>query len=202
MKKLIFLTLTVIITLTGSCSDDSTDENQTDTLSQQEEDDLLFLREEEKLARDVYLFSYDKYGAAIFNNIARSEQQHMDQLLTLINNYNLNDPASSERGVFNNQILQDLYNDLTAQSSNSLVDALTIGATVEDLDIKDIDEFEDRTDKLDILNAYDELKCGSRNHLRSYINQLEMNGINYVPQFISNDEFNEIINGDKERCGQ
>ncbi len=200
MKKLAFLTLVVIFTLTSSCSDDTADEIQVDTLSQQEKDDLLFMREEEKLARDVYLYSFDKYGEAIFNNIARSEQQHMDQLLTLINNYNLNDSASSERGVFNNQVLQDLYNDLTGLSDLSLVDALKIGATIEDLDISDIDEFEDRTGKADILNTYDKLKCGSRNHLRSYIGRLTVSGVDYIPQFISLDEFNEIINSQKESC--
>ena len=200
MKKLAFFTLAVIFTLTSSCSDDTTDEIQTDKLSQQEKDDLLFLREEEKLARDVYLFSYDKYGEAIFNNIARSEQQHMNQLLTLINTYNLNDSASSERGVFNNQDLQNLYDSLTTLSDLSLIGALTVGATIEDLDISDIDEFEDRTDNATILNTYDKLKCGSRNHLRSYIGRLEVDGVDYVPQFISLDEFNEIINSQKESC--
>ncbi len=200
MKKLAFFTLIIVFTLTSSCSDDTTDENQTDILSQQEKDDLLFLREEEKLARDVYLYSFDKYGEAIFNNIARSEQQHMNQLLTLINNYNLNDSASSERGVFNNQELQGLYNDLTTLSDLSLIDALTVGAIIEDLDISDIDEFEGRTNIADILNTYDKLKCGSRNHLRSYIGRLIVSGVDYVPQFISLDEFNEIINSQKESC--
>ena len=200
MKKLAFFTLAVILTLTSSCSDDTADEIQVDTISQQEKDDLLFMREEEKLARDVYLFSYDKYGEAIFNNIARSEQQHMDQMLTLINTYKLNDPASSDRGVFSNQVLQELYNELTAQSSSSLDNALVVGATIEDLDIKDLDEAEDKTDKADILNTYDKLKCGSRNHLRSYISRLEVSGVIYIPQFISLDEFNEIINSQKESC--
>ncbi len=205
MKKIIFITLAFIFTVISSCSDNENDEiNEIVTesiLSQQEIDDLKFLREEEKLARDVYLYSYDKYGNAIFNSISNSEQQHMDSILTLLNKYDIEDPALSERGKFSNQILQGLYNDLTALSEKSLIDALTVGAIIEDLDIKDIEENESRTTRDDILIIYSKLKCGSRNHLRNYISQLISNGENYVPQYISLILFTEIINSSNEICG-
>ena len=203
LKKITLIALAFVLTVLGSCSnDDDVQLLQVATLSQQEIEDLTFLREEEKLARDVYLFSFDKYGEAIFNNISQSEQQHMDQVLLLLNTYQLSDPASTERGVFTNQVLQGLYNDLTAQSNISLVEALKVGATIEDLDINDIDDFESRTNKSDILNTYDKLNCGSRNHLRSYVSQLAVNGSSYVPQFISLDKFNEIITSANEQCGR
>jgi hypothetical protein len=203
MKKLTLITMAVILTATISCSDDETTTiEQTETLTQQEIDDLKFSREEEKLARDVYLFSYDKYGQDIFNNISKSEQQHMDKILVLLNTYQLSDPASVERGVFSNQTLQGLYDDLTAQSDISLIEALKVGAIIEDLDINDLDLLESRTTRNDILNAYDKLKCGSRNHLRNYISQLVLNEVSYVPQFISLDDFTEIINSDNEQCGR
>ena len=202
MKKLVTFTLVVIFIVVSSCSDDETTMVQTETLSQQEEKDLEFLREEEKLARDVYLFSYDKYGEELFNNISKSEQQHMDQVLVVLNTYQLNDLASTERGVFTNQILQGLYNDLTAQSDISLIEALKVGATIEDLDINDIDDFESRTAEEDILNMYDKLKCGSRNHLRSYVGRLVSNGVIYENQYISIEELTEIINSANEQCGK
>ncbi len=202
MKNLVVVALAIIFTIISSCTDDDTIEVQTETLSQQEKDDLKFLREEEKLARDVYLYSFDTYGEALFDNISKSEQQHMDQVLVLLNTYNLNDLASTERGIFTNQILQGLYNDLTAQSDISLIEALKVGATIEDLDINDIDDFESRTTKADILNMYDKLKCGSRNHLRSYVDRLVSNGITYERQFISLEEFTEIINSANEQCGK
>jgi len=161
MKKIIFITLAVIFTVISSCSNNDNDEiNEIvieSILSQQEIDDLKFLREEEKLARDVYLYSYDKYGNTIFNNISNSEQQHMDSVLTLLNKYGIDDPALSERGKFSNQILQGLYNDLTALSDKSLIDALTVGAIIEDLDIKDIEVNESRTSRDDILIIYNPL---------------------------------------------
>ena len=201
MKKLALLILTAIVTLASSCSEDTSNENDLVTLTLKEQQDLLFLREEEKLARDVYLFSFDVYGDGIFNNIASSEQQHMDQVLTLLNTYGLKDPVSSERGVFKDPMLQDLYTDLTAGSEISLLNALTAGATIEDLDINDISIFESQTIKTDLLKLYDQLKCGSKNHLRSYTDRLDVLGCEYVPQYISFEEYNSIVSSDRERCG-
>ena len=203
MKKTGLSIAVVIITVFSSCTDN---ENNTEllkeALSEEEITNLEFLREEEKLARDVYSFSYEKYGEIIFNNISQSEQQHMDQVLKLLNTYQISDPASTEIGVFNNAELQNLYDNLTAKSALSLADALIVGATIEDLDIKDIADYELITNKLDILSVLGGLKCGSRNHLRNYTNQLEIINVNYVPQYISLEEFNEIINSSKEKCGR
>ncbi len=200
-KKLVVLVMAVVITTMSSCSDDDpTIDEQTKILTQQEEDDLIFSREEEKLARDVYLFSYDKYGEALFNNIAQSEQMHMDLILTSLNLYNLSDPASSERGVFSDQILQNIYNDLISLSDLSLVEAYKVGAFIEDLDINDLDILESHTTRTDLLNVYNKLECGSRNHMRVFYGQLVLNGINYVPQYISLEHYTEIITSDFEQC--
>jgi len=206
MKKLSIIILVSFLSLglTGCSSSDNesiTDATDSNTLSAQEQADLTVLREEEKLAKDVYLYAYDLYGTSIFSNISGSEQQHMDQVLTLLNIYNLEDPASTQRGVFANATLQTLYNNLTAQSAISLVEALKVGATIEDLDINDITTFESRTQNATILNVYDNLKCGSRNHLRSYTNQLTLNGVPYTPQYISATLYTEIINSGNEQCG-
>ncbi|MCK5279901.1 MAG: DUF2202 domain-containing protein, partial [Cyclobacteriaceae bacterium] len=71
-----------------------------------------------------------------------------------------------------------------------------------DLDIKDLEEFEEETTNPDIIRVYESLMCGSRNHLRSFISQLETYGVTYTPQFISQEEFDSIIAGDSEKCGQ
>ncbi len=170
-------------------------------LSDNEKADLLFVREEEKLARDVYLYAYDKYGLTIFNNISKSEQRHMDAILSLLNTYNLEDPASTERGVFTDSLLQSLYYQLTAQVDSSILSALTVGATIEDLDIADLEESIDSATHADIINTYSRLECGSRNHLRAFYGQILNYGGDYTPQFISQEEFDEIINSDHETCG-
>ncbi len=187
-----------------SCSEDdvtSPDTSLNMQLSEAEKTDLIFLREEEKLARDVYLYAYDKHGLTIFNNISQSEQQHMDQVLTLLNTYDLPDPASPERGVFSDSTLQGLYDMLTAKADSSIVDALIVGATIEDLDIRDIESFKQRTTRTDLMAVYENLRCGSRNHMRAYYSQLLDNGSTYTPQFISQEEFDAIINSAREQCG-
>ncbi len=202
MYKLIIIPIAVMLVILGSCSEDKSTIINSSSISIGEESDLKFSREEEKLARDVYLFSYEKYGNVIFNNIAKSEQQHMDQVLMLLNYYQITDPASSQIGVFSDQDLQKLYDELTAKSNISITDALEVGAIIEDLDINDLKILASRTDKLDLLSVYNNLQCGSRNHLRSYINQLDLYNIEYFPEYISTEDFNDIISQTNEQCGR
>jgi hypothetical protein len=62
-------------------------------LSPEETAALLFMREEEKLARDVYNTLYEIWGQPTFTNIAASEQTHMDEVKLLLERYSLADPA-------------------------------------------------------------------------------------------------------------
>jgi hypothetical protein len=204
MKKMVLVTVIMFITVIVGCSED-TNENEASivevALTQDEINDLLFLREEEKLARDVYLYSFDKYGATIFNNIAASESSHMNSVLILLNKYDLEDPAMENRGEFKNTELQEIYNYLIELSDISLLEALKVGNIIEDLDIKDLALNEARTEKIDLLSVYGSLKCGSRNHLRNFNNQLILNGGSYLPEYISQEEFETIVNSTNEKCG-
>ena len=199
MKKIVFVTFITAILL-SNCSNESNNEALV-PLSQAEINDLKFLREEEKLARDVYLYSYDKYQLMIFDNISQSEQRHMNSVLNLLNKYGIPDSASTEIGVFNNPDLQKLYTSLTKQADISSVEALKAGATIEDLDINDIDHFTANTTKLDLLNVYGNLNCGSKNHIRAFTNWLENNDVTYVPQYISIEEYNVILSSSNGGCG-
>lgn len=211
MKNKILAISIIFTLLTIGCSNDDNDSindtiliettSEELSLTSQEIEDLLFLREEEKLARDVYLYSYEKYNLQIFKNISNSESQHMNSVLQLLNDYNLQDPASTEIGVFNNEVLQSIYNQLVEQSSISLIEALKVGDKIEDLDIKDLALNENRTNKIDLLLVYGSLKCGSRNHLRNFHSQVLQNNGDYSPEFISIEEFNEIISSSNEKCG-
>ena len=149
----------------------------------------------------LYVYAYEKYGVNISNNISLSEQTHMGRVLQILSEYGLEDNASTLTGVFNNAELQELYDQLVAKVDVSLLDALIVGATIEDLDIKDIDDFMQRTTNPDMLAMYENLKCGSRNHLRSYYFWILSYGGSYSPACISQAEFDEIVSSDKERCG-
>ncbi len=197
MKLIMYFILPFLIL---GCNDSDEIENIDDTLSKQEIADLQFLKEEEKLARDVYLYSYDLYTQNIFKNISNSEQSHMNSVTVILDKYGIQDLSFEERGKFSNNELQKIYDDLVSLASKSIEDALIVGATVEDLDINDLNTFISNTDHLDIEDMYQKLNCGSRNHLRAYTNNLDNLNVFYDPQFISVEEFNDIINGSHEQC--
>jgi len=173
-------------------------------LSEAETEGLLYMREEEKLARDVYLTLYEEWGMPTFRNIADAEQTHMDAIGTLIERYGLEDPvASNDIGVFTNSTLQDLYDQLVEEGSESLASALRVGAAIEEIDILDLQEYIAQTDKADIQQVYENLTRGSRNHLRAFVSRLERETEEpYEPQCLSQDAYDAIVNSPTERGGE
>jgi len=139
----------------------------TSELGTEEAAGLLFMREEEKLARDVYNQLYSMWGQAIFQNIAQSEQTHMDQVKLLLDRYALTDPALTA-GQFSNPSLQALYDQLIAQGSVSLEEALNVGTLIEQTDIADLQTRIAQTDNSDIQLVYNNLMNASYNHLRAF----------------------------------
>ncbi len=172
------------------------------SLSQKEIDGLLLMREEEKFAHDIYTALGLKWGTRIFSNIASSELTHTNAVKTLLDRYSIPDPAlGNASGVFKSVTLQKLYDELLAKGQRSLEDALIVGATVEDLDIRDLDALIQGTDKQDILITYRNLQKGSRNHLRAFVKNLSSRGYQYIPQYISQAAFSEIVQSSQERGG-
>ncbi len=159
------------------------------------------MREEEKLARDVYNALFDIHGKKLFQNIANSEQIHTDAVRALLERYQLTDPVAVDvAGVFQNTDLQMIYDQLVATGTPSLLDALRVGATVEELDIYDISRLQEQLiDNDDIAMVYDDLLKGSRNHLRSFYKQIQVENADYEPIYISQEEFDAIVNSDIER---
>lgn len=169
-------------------------------LSAEETAGLVKMREEEKLARDVYQVLAEKWQSAVFSNISRSEQRHMDSVKYLLDKYEITDPViDSTVGMFTDPELQELFEQLTAKGNESLVDALQVGAAIEDLDIYDLQEFISQADNEDIITVYQNLLKGSRNHLRAFWYQLSLNGGDYESRYISAEEFSDIVTSDKER---
>ncbi len=169
-------------------------------LSEQEKQDLLFMREEEKLADDVYAVLYDKWDLKVFDHIKGSEQKHVDAIKVLLDRYNLADPISNDTvGYFNNQDLKALYDKLISQGSISQIEALKVGATIEDVDIRDLQNAIANTDNEDIKTVYENFMRASRNHMRAFTKELSALGASYTPQYISQEEYNAIINSDIER---
>lgn len=165
-------------------------------LSDAEKEGLLFLREEEKLARDVYTTLYDIFPLRPFMNISKSEQQHMNAIKYLLDRYQLDDPAAdSETGVFKNTELQELYNTLIQSGKESEIAALKVGALIEEKDILDLKvELEENIDNRDIAFVYENLINGSMNHLRAFTGVLSRYGVIYIPEILEQSYYDSIIN--------
>jgi hypothetical protein len=174
----------------------------TEPLTEDEKKGLLYMVEEEKLAHDVYTKLYEKWGLPIFNNIAKSETTHVESVRMLLKKYNLTDPTADEGiGEFQNEELQALYNQLIEIGMKSEIDALKVGALIEETDIKDLQEWISQTNKVDIITVYENLMMGSRNHLRSFVGQLKDRGVTYEPQVLPKDEYEAIISSPMETGG-
>ena len=191
-KALIGLSL-VTISMSASVHADDSDEILL-PLDYEEEQSLLFMREEEKLARDVYLTFYEEWGKPVFANIAESEQTHTDVVAEKIEQYGLPDPVVDDTvGIFVNSFLLEKYYELVAKGQLSELDALMVGAFIEELDIIDLQESIEKTDEADIEELYSNLMRGSRNHLRAFVELIEeATGENYEAQLLDQDEVDAI----------
>jgi len=190
--------------LFGGCgsSDPGSETREAADVSSELAEDLTFLREEEKLARDVYLNIYEAWNLTIFGNISSSEQRHMDRVGETLDAFGLPDPVIDDSvGAFTNLEIANLFVQLVSDGLDDEVAALTVGATIEDLDIHDIQNMAARTHDPTALATYEALECGSRNHMRAFMEQLRSRDADYDVQFISNDYFVEILAEGQESCG-
>ena len=200
---------------------DDLTEAEVNGLDATEASHLTFMREEEKLARDVYLALAALYpDQQIFNQIAtRAEQTHTDTMRDKLDQFNLPDPnpntnnLPSSLGVFTGDewgwYFMEKFELLTAKGEISKLDALYVGAFIEELDMYDIavcpQIMIDRgfpspcgleyTDESALQTAYSSLISGSESHLRAYVRQIEADiGVgNYVAQYLTQDEVDEIL---------
>lgn len=163
-------------------------------LSDNEATTLVWMREEEKLARDTYITLNERWGTRIFTNISRSEQTHMDAMLVMLNTYGVEDPISDDTGgVFDDPVLADLYDKLIADGSVSTLDALYVGGFIEELDIKDLWNAINESTHADVTAAYENLLAGSYKHLRAFVGQIEAAGIDYEAQYLTQPEVDAIL---------
>jgi hypothetical protein len=142
-------------------------------LTQSEIEGLSYMREEEKLAHDSYLTLYAKWHLPIFSNAASREVAHMSRVKDLLDRYGLADPADGKAvGEFSNADLQQQYDDLMVQGSQSSIEALKVGAAIEEADISDLQRCLETTTRTDITKVFSSLKSASYSHWRAFSKQL------------------------------
>ena len=142
-------------------------------ITDEQKKELLYMVEEEKLARDVYAYLYEMWGSSVFEKIVKSEQRHMDSMKSLADKYELETPSTLDvRGEFENEELQAQYNTLIEKGKQSLVDALEVGVTIEETDIADLERILEEDTPKDFAKKYQNLLKGSFNHLKAFNSQL------------------------------
>jgi hypothetical protein len=131
---------------------------------------LQYLVEEEKLARDVYAYLAANVTSQKFSNIMKSEQTHMDNVAVILKKYNFFNPTLTRAaGVFRDQELQALYNELTEKGSASVAEAFAVGIAIEELDISDLEKMLKATSMpADMRDMMERLLKASYNHLAAF----------------------------------
>jgi hypothetical protein len=172
---------------------------QVQALTMDEQENLIYMREEEKLARDVYLTLGEYFDTNIFRNIAAAEQKHMDRIKSLLDKYGLVDPVVDDTvGVFTNPIFSEFYDSKT-NDDVTIKEAILTGVLIEETDIMDLQQAINVTDNADIQNVYGNLLRGSRNHLRAFVRRLEAMGIVYESSILEQSVADDIVNSPTER---
>lgn len=169
--------------------------NAQENFSATEKEDLIFMWQEEKLARDVYDSMYRKYYINPFVNIRQSERRHMAEMERLITKFNITYHVTSEDlpGYFDNVELKKLYFVCISNGSQSEKEALRAGALIEETDIKDLKERVKHTQHTAIQEAYQYLLMGSENHLRAFCRRLKAMDAEYKPMVLDTESFQKIL---------
>lgn len=135
-------------------------------LTQEQQDVLSYMWNEEKMARDVYRALYRQWGVTIFDTIAKSEQLHMDMVASLSARYGMTLPTDQE-GVFSLSEIQSLYATLISQGTRTSQDALRVGQIIEQTDIADLDA-RLALGTQDMQTMFIQLKEASLRHLSAF----------------------------------
>jgi len=201
LKNSLLVMLGILLFTASSCKKEDTPEPQPQQISLSDEDKaaLLFMLEEEKLARDVYEYLDELWNLPQFANIKLSEQKHIDRVVGLLDKYAV--PYTIlPAGEFSDNELKNLYAKFINDGKDSKLAALLIGATIEDLDIVDLQGYIDGTANTDMQSTFTSLQCASRNHLRAFVTAIKGEGGTYTPQFLTQDDYDTIIVGSHESC--
>lgn len=120
----------------------------------------------------------------------------MNAVKVLLDIYQIEDPVSVDIiGEFQNAELAELFDHLLIKGNESQTEALKVGAAIEEIDIIDLLKIiNDDEVNSDVAAVYSNLKKGSENHLKAFVRNLNAAGIEYEPQYLDEDYYNEIIN--------
>ena len=209
----------VAITISNAAANAAAGEDSNLVLDFNEQTHLVFTCEEEKLEHDVYRVLGRRFPEIESFAVMAENKEHSNCALDeLLQKYHVSVPrVNNNVGVFSwgiyGRYFREKYLVLTNQGSSSPLNALYVGAFIEELNIQDINHCpkvlvdisnginDDSacgmkyTDNPDVLAVYEDLLDESREHLRLLVRYIEhvIGSGNYQAQILQQDGMDAIL---------
>ncbi len=179
-------------------SDAEEDQNLSSTdlnLTDEQKYAIAYMWNDEKMAHDLHLALYNKFPNqnVLYTIATRAEATHESIVENLAKTYDINitnyqngygthysaeDLDKYGEGEFFIPTVQQTYDTLYNQGSDSEIDALKVGCMVEVVDVDDLNKYLDVVkDKPDIVTAFENLRSGSYRHYWAFDRALKNLGV-------------------------
>ena len=163
---------------------------------------LRFQIDEERMAGELYRALGEKQDVMPFKNIPRAEARHRQLLENLATRAGLIPAKPTTAGRYETPAIQARYDALLARGQVSLIEALKVGALVEEQDIADLRGLVATTDSPELKSVVTALERGSRHHLNAFVRNLRSRGVEYAAQVLTPAEVGELTAATSGRPGR
>lgn len=166
----------------------------TSPLTADETEFLYAIREDEKIAHDVYAAFSALYPAAkTISKIMTAESSHISAAEAVLDYYEIEYPPLSDTGIFEDADRQALYNDLITKGT-TLIKAYGTMALMEEETVYAYKSIQNQLTNSNLSLLLSQLIKASSNHLRATVRQVVKLGGSYSPAYLSDEEYQTIIN--------
>lgn len=165
----------------------------TDPLTTDEIEFIYAVREDEKLAHNLYIYFVTQYPTARqLANIGNAEINHITTIERVFTYYEIDFPTLGQPGVFTDENRQAIYTRLTAQGS-TLHEAYQVMAALEEENIVIYSKVASELTNPNLQLIINNLAQSSENHFKVLVNQITAWGSIYTPTLLEASQYEEIL---------
>lgn len=164
-------------------------------ISEEESAIIISMKDKEKLTYDVYYSLNEKYSSDIFKKMIQNELQHKELSAGLALKYGINISVNSDNevGKFSNPKDQNIYDEMMRYGGYSLLDAFRAGARMEEINISEQLDYISKSSNEEIIKVFEIIEKGSEEQLRTFVKELQEEGITYKPNKLSQEDYDRIV---------
>ncbi|MCC6402649.1 MAG: DUF2202 domain-containing protein [Fimbriimonadaceae bacterium] len=157
----------------------------------------LHLFNAERVAADVFEALSKKWGGRPFGKLAEAEATHVVAVGRILGRTG-NSSTIIEQGKYSMPEFQALYDAMVKRGSVSLEEALSAGAELEEMSLRDLQAWRTEEKGTEARKVFDALIQGSANHLQACLEGRKALGLKeYVPKYLSAEDFTKYAGGSK-----